>query len=191
MGRGVCPILEVVAPSLTPESYNPKPQSRSELVSERDSGFLFSRSEQQNLLGGLNLYAYVGGNPLSYIDPLGLANMAPAIGESGHGNRTYDYRSGSSASLDAYTRIPSLIAGGAVGVASIIPAGRAVKMCYEAAKTVKDPCRNAVLAAALGAGICRGDPADDFVNDMKNREEIRRGSKLAGQKKIGNQRQYP
>ncbi|MHB1247545.1 MAG: hypothetical protein ACYCZH_13960 [Sulfuriferula sp.] len=65
----------------------------------------------------------------------------------------------------------------------------AIAACIKAAKS--DPCKNAVLAAALGSGICRGDPADDFINDMKNRSEIRRGSELGGQKKIGNQKQYP
>ena len=56
---------------------------------------------------------------------------------------------------------------------------------------LKEPCKNAVLAAALGSGICNGDPADDFLQDMARGDAVRRGTELTRQRQIGNQRQYP
>ena len=153
------------------------------------------------LEGGLNIYGYANQNPMSYVDPLGLSGTDIQISPPSFlslttvaalKRNTLDQAVASGALTRTIT-MPALMIPGlpyAVGVAG--PAGvRAGAMCYRAVERNKDICSNAILAAALGAGICKGDPADDFVNDMKNREEIRHGSELAGQKRIGTQRQYP
>ena len=136
--------------------------------------------------GSYSTYAYVEGNPLWYIDEDGLMGNAP-----GHGA----YPAGQGPGGQSRAQSAAMIAGGIVGAAGVaaLPeiAGLVSETACRIAPKLKNPCKNALLAAALGTGICNGDPADDFVSDMERRETIRQGTELAGQKKIGIQQQRP
>ena len=50
--------------------------------------------------GGLNLYGYVGGNPVNWVDPLGLFNgLLPGLGPKGHHERN-KYQEGKCPSIE-------------------------------------------------------------------------------------------
>lgn len=52
---------------------------------ELASGGIYTQSDPIGLAGGINTYAYVGGNPILLVDPSGLWSFATEYGTSGSG----------------------------------------------------------------------------------------------------------
>ena len=140
--------------------------------------------------GQISTYAYVDGSPLMYVDEEGLL-LAATLGSRMRGvTQRQAVQIGAMGNTAALVGVGVATAGASLATGAAVVPEVAVGVCRIAPK-LKNPCKNAILAAALGSGVCNGDPADDFISDMERRESIRRGSELAGQKKIGIQQQRP
>jgi RHS repeat-associated protein len=142
----------------------------------------YVQADPIGLRGGTNLYLYVKGSPSRYSDPLGFIEVDPSDFPSPYKDPSPPLSMGNLDCPNGACGIdPETATWIIVGAASLYPATRAVAACYRAAKTVQDPCKNAVLAAALGASICAGKPPNQFPRDRQRTDQIRTDSEQSGQ----------
>jgi RHS repeat-associated protein len=134
------------------------------------------------LRGGPNLYLYVRGHPNGGTDLQGLFEVNPADFPIPQRDPGTVSNYGSMECGDGECGVdPETLLEITIGAASLYPATRAAGACYKVAKKIQDPCKNAILAAALGASICAGKPPGQFPRDRERTDQIRTDSEQSGQ----------
>ncbi|MGH1432817.1 MAG: RHS repeat-associated core domain-containing protein [Neptuniibacter sp.] len=129
----------------------------------------YIQSDPIGLEGGLNTYAYVMGNPLSYSDPLGLEIHACNRGVNGFpfvGNHAYIYN-------DVTGKSCGMTGSSGVGLLGEGEAGPAVDSCNVVTQSkgledkIKDFCRNNALNGMWFAGVndCH-NAVDDAIRSV-------------------------
>gem|GEM_PF-6440360 len=146
----------------------------------------YVQSDPIGLEGGLNSYAYVGGNPVSYIDPEGLQflpcsrnlNTRPSSGRripDEVAMRLNVYWGGVAIGGVAGITGPYVIAGGV----SLTP--EAVAVAANAARSSADFCKTkefqeGVLHACLVMGLCSKEKPDQWPSDVERMQRVIEGS---------------
>jgi RHS repeat-associated protein len=146
----------------------------------------YVQSDPVGLLGGISTYAYVGGNPISNIDPDGLQflpysrniNTRPSSGQrlpDGVAQRLNVYWGGATGGAAVGIAGPYVVAGGVLLTPEVIAAGIATaKKGADACKTPE--FQQGVLRACLTLGICSKDKPDQWVDDLQRLQQTVEGS---------------
>ena len=135
---------------------------------------------------GRTVYAYVGGNPVMWVDPEGLQffpysrnlNTRSTSGQrlpDGVAMRLNVYWGGATAGAAVGIAGPYVIAGGV----SLTP--EALAAAVSAAKKSADVCKTkefqeGVLRACLAVGVCSKDKPDQWVSDLERLQRMVEGS---------------
>lgn len=134
----------------------------------------------------LNNYAYVGGNPISFVDPKGLQffpysrnlNTRPSSGQrmpDGVAMRLNVYWGGVTAGAGVGIAGPYVVAGGVSLTPEAIAAG--VSLAKKGADACKTPeFQQGVLRACITLGVCSKDKPDQWVDDLQRLQQIVEGS---------------
>ncbi|NIJ70315.1 RHS repeat-associated core domain-containing protein [Xanthomonas sp. 60] len=153
----------------------------------------YLQSDPIGLTGGLSTYAYVGGNPLNAIDPLGLQffpfsrnlNTRSSSGQrlpDGVAMRLNVYWGGATAGAAVGIAGPYVIAGGVSLTPEAIAAGSAAaKKGVEACKTPE--FRQGVLRGCIALAVCKDDKPDQWVGDTQRIKEVGEGSMREAQQR--------
>jgi RHS repeat-associated protein len=153
----------------------------------------YTQSDPIGLGGGMNTYAYVGGNPVSDIDPEGLQFFPYSRNlntRSTSGQRLPDelamrlnvYWGGATAGAAVGIVGPYVVAGGVSLTPEAIAAGIATaKKGADACKTPE--FQQGVLRACIALGVCSKDKPDQWVDDLQRMRPIVEGSMREAQQR--------
>lgn len=179
----------------------------------------YIESDPINLAGGINTYSYVGANSLIYADPAGLQqtvhvpgpvpvvvsqSQVQAIASYG---ASPEYLAARKAGLpvqnplgcpvcEATNRlVENYFKAWLEVVTNVCPIGAEKQIVRVADKLadVQSPGRKLLCALGIGGAACTGNfkELDDAARHLETKAEMRSGAELSGQRRVGNQQQYP